>query len=57
LSFSHPGSNLPGTVSWWTGYPELGKGVVIMANGVKGDILCLEILPAVASAYGWPVSQ
>jgi len=57
FSFSHPGSNWPGTTSWWTGYPVLGKGVVIMANGVKGDILCLEILPAVASAYGWPASQ
>jgi len=56
LAFSHPGSNWPGTTSWWTGYPQLGKGVVIMANGVKGDILSLEILPALASVYGWPVS-
>jgi len=45
---------LAGTTSWWTGYPELGKGVVTMANGVKGDILSLEILPALASVYGWP---
>ena len=52
--FSHPGSNWPGSTSWWMGYPELGKGVVIMANGAKGDLLSLEILPALTSVYGWP---
>jgi hypothetical protein len=54
FSFSHPGSNYPGTTCWLVGYPELGKGAVIMANGAKGDLLSLEILPAIASEYGWP---
>jgi len=54
LSFSHPGSNYPGATSWLLAYPELGQGVVIMTNGAKGDLLTLEIIPALAKAYGWP---
>jgi CubicO group peptidase (beta-lactamase class C family) len=54
LSFAHPGSNYPGTTCWLVGYPELGQGAVIMANGAKGDLLSLEILPAISNEYGWP---
>jgi len=54
FSFAHPGSNYPGTTCWLVGYPELGKGVVIMANGAKGDLLSLEILPSISEEYGWP---
>jgi CubicO group peptidase (beta-lactamase class C family)/glyoxylase-like metal-dependent hydrolase (beta-lactamase superfamily II) len=57
LSFAHPGSNYPGTTCWLVGYPELGKGAVIMANGAKGDLLSLEILPAISNEYGWPRNE
>ena len=57
FSFLHPGSNLPGTTCWLEACPGSGKGVVIMANGAEGDLLSLEILPAVISEYQWPVGQ
>ena len=57
FSFAHPGSNYPGTTCWLVGYPELGKGAVIMANGAKGDLLSLEILPAISNEYGWPRNE
>jgi CubicO group peptidase (beta-lactamase class C family) len=57
FSFAHPGSNFPGTTCWLVGYPELGKGAVIMANGANGDALSLEILPAIATEYGWPPNE
>jgi hypothetical protein len=57
FSFAHPGSNDPGTTCWLVGYPELGKGAVIMANGVNGDLLSLEILPAISNEYSWPPNE
>ncbi len=57
FSFAHPGSNYPGTTCWLVGYPELGKGAVIMANGANGDMLSLEILPAISNGYGWPPNE
>jgi CubicO group peptidase (beta-lactamase class C family) len=57
FSFAHPGSNYPGTTCWLVGYPELGRGAVIMANGVNGDMLSLEILPAISNEYGWPPNE
>jgi CubicO group peptidase (beta-lactamase class C family) len=57
FSFAHPGANYPGTTCWLVGYPELGKGAIIMANGVNGDMLSLEILPAISNEYGWPPNE
>jgi len=57
FSFAHPGANYPGTTCWLVGYPELGKGAIIMANGVNGDMLSLEILPAISNEYGWPGNE
>jgi CubicO group peptidase (beta-lactamase class C family) len=54
LMFAHPGSNLPGTTCWLQGYPGLGKGAVIMANGANGDLLSLEVLSALTDVYNWP---
>lgn len=54
LCFSHPGANYPGTTSWMLVYPELGQGAVIMTNGAGGEILTLELISALAAAYGWP---
>jgi CubicO group peptidase (beta-lactamase class C family) len=54
LSFLHPGDNWPGASCWLVGLPELGKGAVIMTNGVKGNLLAMEILKAIADEYGWP---
>ncbi len=57
FSFAHPGANYPGTTCWLVGYPEPGKGAIIMANGVNGDMLSLEILPAISNEYGWPPNE
>jgi CubicO group peptidase (beta-lactamase class C family) len=57
LSFLHPGSNDPGATSWLVAYPELGKGAIIMTNGVNGDLFSLEILPALGKAHGWPPAR
>jgi len=54
LEFLHPGDNIPGSSCWLVGYPETGQGAVIMANGAKGNMLAMEILPAIAKEYGWP---
>jgi CubicO group peptidase (beta-lactamase class C family) len=51
--FLHPGSNMPGMTCWLSGQIQTGKGVVIMTNGAMGEVLALEILPAVTMEYGW----
>ena len=53
LSFIHPGDNYPGSTCWLEGSPAAGKGVIIMTNGVKGNLLAMEILPAVKKEYNW----
>lgn len=55
MSFGHPGDNEPGASCWLMGYPALGKGVVIVTNGAKGNLLVLEILPALEEEYDWPL--
>ena len=57
LVFLHPGDNYPGSSCWLSGNPGAGKGVVIMTNGAKGNLLALEILPAIAKEYNWPDMQ
>ena len=49
--FAHPGSNLPGMNCWLIGYPETGRGIVIMTNSVKGEILAMEIISAFNREY------
>lgn len=51
LQFLHPGSNSPGSTSWLFGFLEKSFGGIIMTNGVKGDMLSLEILPAIIKEY------
>jgi len=56
FSFNHPGDNYPGASCWITGFPESGKGAVIMTNGAKGlYYLTFEILAAICKAYDWPL--
>ena len=52
LAFAHPGSNFPGMNCWLFGYPETGKGVVIMTNGALGEVLAMEVISAFNSEYG-----
>ena len=54
LSFLHPGDNWPGLSCWLVGFPESGKGAVIMTNGARGNLLAMEIVRAIADEYGWP---
>jgi CubicO group peptidase (beta-lactamase class C family) len=51
LSFAHPGSNYPGANCWLIGFPESGKGAVIMTNGAGGEVLSMEILAAIKNEY------
>ena len=52
--FGHPGDNYPGTSCWVVGYPDLGAGLVVMANGAKGNLLVMELLPAFEAVYVRP---
>ncbi len=47
LAVAHPGSNLPGLNCWLIGWPEQGTGAVVMTNGAKGEVLAMEIIPAI----------
>ena len=37
------------------GNPISGQGLVIMSNGIMGELLHLEILFAVSKTYGWSI--
>jgi CubicO group peptidase (beta-lactamase class C family) len=50
--FVHGGDNPEGFQSIVLGLPERGWGVAIMTNGANGNRLYMEILYAVAQAYG-----
>jgi len=53
LTFAHPGGNYPGSNCWIVGVPDKGRGAVIMTNAAQGELLAIEILAAVSSAYDW----
>lgn len=57
LSFGHPGSNYPGATCWLVGYPEKGRGVIVMTNGAGGELLALELMAALTKVYGWPFGR
>ncbi len=57
VAFVHNGYNSPGAVCIAIGFPYLGKGAVIMANGARGETLYLEILATLAECYQWPTGQ
>lgn len=57
ISFLHPGGNYPGANCWLIGFPESGKGAVIMTNGSMGEVLAIEILAAIKNEYDWPTDQ
>lgn len=57
ISFLHPGGNYPGSNCQLIGFPEVGKGAVIMTNGAMGEVLAIEILAAIRKEYGWPIDQ
>jgi len=47
------GGGLPGFVAFMVGYPELGRGAVVMVNSPGWDLMH-EVLRAVAWEYAWP---
>ena len=57
IAFVHNGYNSPGSVCIAVGFPYMGKGAVIAANGANGEALYLEILATLAEAYAWPTGQ
>jgi CubicO group peptidase (beta-lactamase class C family) len=52
-SFSHGGSN-EGFKCMLFGYPDSGRGAVVMTNGDRGPALADEILRSISAEYGWP---
>ncbi|RKZ11791.1 hypothetical protein DRQ50_13000 [bacterium] len=44
--FALPGSNLPGLNCWLMGWPEKGRGIVVMTNGARGELLAMEVITA-----------
>jgi len=53
-TFLHPGDNQPGASCWLSGVASSGQGVIIMTNGVRGNLLAMEILVAISTEYVWP---
>jgi CubicO group peptidase (beta-lactamase class C family) len=51
--FTHPGVNMPGAICEMIGCAETGQGAVIMANGINGGLLTLEILFSITQEYKW----
>jgi len=49
----HTGGTWGSTALLWA-HPETGQGAVIMTNSATGSIIRIEILLAIAIAYGWP---
>jgi CubicO group peptidase (beta-lactamase class C family) len=54
LMFLHPGGNTPGANCFPLGLPEVGKGAVIMTNGLNGEVLFMELLASIMREYDWP---
>ena len=57
LIFIHPGTNSPGAVCMMVGNLKTGQGLVVMSNGIRAELLHLEILFAIAKLYDWKVYQ
>ncbi len=57
LVFAHPGSNYPGMNCWLIGYPETGRGAIVMTNGEKGEILAMEIIAAINREYSRSIEK
>jgi CubicO group peptidase (beta-lactamase class C family) len=55
--FTYPGHNAPGATCILIASPDMGKGAVIMTNGVNGLQLSLEILAPLGDEYDWPGVQ
>lgn len=53
MFFTHPGVNMPGAICNVIGCAGTGQGAVIMANGINGGPLLLEVLFSVAQEYEW----
>jgi CubicO group peptidase (beta-lactamase class C family) len=53
LRFSHGGAN-EGYRAFFVLYPATGDGVAVMTNSDAGAALYMEVVRAVARAYGWP---
>jgi len=48
------GINNPGATSWIVGYPNLGKGAVILTNSENGIDISVESMMIMGISNGWP---
>ncbi|MBD3192931.1 MAG: serine hydrolase [Candidatus Heimdallarchaeota archaeon] len=51
--FTHPGTNMPGATCLMIGSHTSGQGAIIMANGINGELVNLQLLFAIAKEYNW----
>jgi CubicO group peptidase (beta-lactamase class C family) len=54
LLLTHPGTNMPGATCLMILNPLTGQGAVLMANGINGELVNIQILFAIAKEYSWP---
>ncbi len=54
MLITHPGTNMPGATCMMIANPKTGQGAVIMANGINGEMLNIQILYAIVKEYSWP---
>ena len=54
MLITHPGTNMPGATCMMIANPKTGQGAVIMANGINGELLNIQILYAIVKEYSWP---
>ena len=54
LLLTHPGTNMPGATCMMIFHPLTGQGAVIMANGINGELVNIQLLFAIAKEYSWP---
>ena len=54
ILITHPGTNMPGATCMMIANPKTGQGAVIMANGINGELLNIQILYAIVKEYSWP---
>lgn len=53
LFFTHPGTNMPGATCMMIGNVKSGKGAVIMANSITGELVNAQILFSIIREYNW----
>ncbi|HUU89351.1 MAG TPA: serine hydrolase domain-containing protein [Candidatus Glassbacteria bacterium] len=57
LFFTHPGTNMPGATCLIFGNPTTGQGAILMANGIQGELVNLQLIFSIVKEYNWNLWQ